>query len=193
MSVDGEYPDVRIADDATVGGTSGGAAAAPAIGPESIIRSGTVIYDDVRVGARLQTGHHAVIRAATTMGDDCLVGTHAVIDGQCRLGDAVRLQTGAYVPMNTKIGDRVFLGPNATLLNDPSPVRTDADLVGPTLADDVSVGGTATVLPGVSVGEAAFVAAGAVVTADVPPDTLAVGVPARHRPLPADLQGGNAL
>jgi len=193
MSVDGEFQDVTIADDATVGGTSDGSAAAPVIGPGSIVRSGTVIYDDVHIGARMQTAHHAVIRAATVIGDDCLVGTHAVIDGQCHLGDGVRLQTGVSVPAHTHIGDRVFIGPNATLLNDPSPVRTDADLVGPTLADDVTIGGNATVLPGVSVGEAAFIAAGAVVTADVPPGTLAVGVPARHRALPTDLEGGNDL
>jgi acetyltransferase-like isoleucine patch superfamily enzyme len=101
------------------------------------------------------------------------------------------MQTGVYIPRETEIGDRVFLGPNATLLNDPYPLRVDAELEGPTLEDDVSVGANATVLPGVTVGEGSFVAAGAVVVDDVPPKTLAVGEPARHEELPEELEGRN--
>jgi len=96
-------------------------------------------------------------------------------------------------PSYTEIGDRVFLGPNATLLNDPYPVRTDVDLVGPSIEDDASIGGNATVLPEVTVGESAFVAAGAVVTRDVPPGKLAIGAPASITELPPELDGGNEL
>jgi acetyltransferase-like isoleucine patch superfamily enzyme len=79
-------------------------------------------------------------------------------------------------------------------LNDPYPVRVeDEQLVGPTLEDDVSVGGNATILPGVTVGEQAVVAAGAVVTQDIPPEKLAVGVPATVRDLPPAMEGGNDL
>jgi len=92
---------------------------------------------------------------------------------------------------NTTLGDRVFVGPNAVLTNDPAPLRRETDLEGPTLEDDASVGANATILPGVTVGAGAFVAAGAVVTEDVPPETLAIGVPARHEPLPEELDGGN--
>jgi len=105
----------------------------------------------------------------------------------------VSLQTGVYVPPQTTIGDNVFVGPNAVLTNDPHPVRTEKDLEGPTVRDHASIGANATVLPGITVGEGAFVAAGAVVTRDVPARTLAVGVPAEHRPLPAELTGGNQL
>jgi len=96
-----------------------------------------------------------------------------------------------YVPTNTTIGDRVFLGPHAVLTNDPYPLRREANLVGPTIEDDASIGANATVLPGVTVGAGAFVAAGAVVTEDVPPETLAVGVPATGKPLSPKLAGGN--
>ena len=71
--------------------------------------------------------------------------------------------------------------------------RVDTDLEGATLGDDVSIGANATVLPGVTVGKGSFVAAGAVVTEDVPPHRLAVGVPAETRPLPEKLDGGNVL
>lgn len=165
----------------------------PKIGPGSTIRSGTIVYDDVVAGAGLRTGHHALIREKTTIGSGVLVGTHVVIDGRTTVGDAVSMQTGVYVPSETTIGDRVFLGPNATLLNDPYPVRTDCELVGPTLCDDVSVGATATILPGVTIGKRAFVAAGAVVTRDVPADVLAVGAPAVYKEPPHELKGGNDL
>jgi acetyltransferase-like isoleucine patch superfamily enzyme len=98
-----------------------------------------------------------------------------------------------YVPPYTTIGDHVFVGPRAVLTNDRYPVRTDDDLRGPTVEDHVSIGANATILPGVTVGERSFVAAGAVVTRDVPPDTLAVGVPAEHEPLPEHLAGGNEI
>ena len=95
------------------------------------------------------------------------------------------------MPSESTVGDRVFVGPGATFTNDPYPLRADQGLEGPTIEDDASVGAGATVLPSVRVGEGAFVAAGAVVTADVPSETLAVGAPAEFKPLPEELRGGN--
>lgn len=192
MGEDGEpESDVTIRDGATVGVSIGPDSTPPDIGPGSVVRSGTIVYDDVVAGRGLETGHHALIRERTVLGEHVLVGTQAVVDGATDVGDEVRMQTGAYVPRKTTIQDRVFLGPNATLLNDLYPLRTDVGLVGPTLEDDVTVGAGATVLPDVSIGAGAFVAAGAVVTDDVPARTLAVGVPAVHDELPAELEGGN--
>ncbi|MFC7236106.1 acyltransferase [Halosegnis marinus] len=163
----------------------------PVFGQRATVRSGTVVYGDVVVGDDFATGHNALIREGTRAGDEVLVGTNAVIDGATTLGSRVSLQTGVYLPRETTVGDDVFVGPSATLTNDPYPLRRETELAGPTLADDVSVGANATVLPGVTVGEGAFVAAGAVVTEDVPARTLAVGAPARHEPLPPELDGGN--
>lgn len=177
-------PDVRlgVGDQRTV------------VGDDATIRSGTVIYGDVTIGDRLTTGHGAVIREGTVVGDDVLVGTHVVLDGAVTVGSGVSLQTRAYVPAESTLGDRVFLGPGAVLTNDPYPVRQrDGELAGVTVDDDASIGANATITPGVTVGEGAFVAAGAVVTEDVPPRTLAVGVPARHRDLPPALEGANQL
>ncbi|WP_247010103.1 acyltransferase [Halorientalis litorea] len=163
----------------------------PVVGEGSTVREGTIVYNDVETGTGFQTGHHALVREQTVLGDDVLVGTQAVIDGATAVGDGVAMQTGVYVPRETDIGDDVFLGPNATLLNDMYPaIRRDADLVGPDIRDGASVGANATVLPGVTVGQNAFVAAGAVVVEDVPPETLAMGVPAETRPLPEALDDG---
>ncbi|KAB7514660.1 N-acetyltransferase [Halosegnis rubeus] len=165
----------------------------PVIGPDATVRSGTIIYDDVTIGKGLTTGHNALIREHTTIGDDVIIGTNTVIDGQCDIGSSVSMQTNVYVPTNTVIGNNVFLGPNAVLTNDPYPVRDDATLKGPTVRDGASVGANATVLPDVTIGQDAFVAAGATVTKDVPAETLAVGTPATHQELPESLQGGNEI
>jgi acetyltransferase-like isoleucine patch superfamily enzyme len=178
----------EIAPDVSVGRGDGPSVE---IGRNATIRSGTIIYPDVVVGDGFVTGHDAIVREGTVIGDDVLVGTQVVVDGHTTIGSNVSLQTGVYVPTNTTIGDRVFVGPRAVMTNDPYPLRERAELVGPTIDDDVTVGANATLLPGVTVGEGTFVAAGAVVTADVPPETLAVGVPARFRPLPGHLAGGN--
>jgi len=183
--------DCEIAESAQVG--AGADTGATVLGDEAVIRAGTVVYGDVTAGDRFATGHHALVRSETEVGDDVLVGTQAVIDGQVTTGSNVHLQTGAYLPPKTVVGDDVFFGPHAVVTNDPYPVRETSELVETTIESNVSVGANATVLPGVTVGAGSFVAAGAVVTEDVPPETLAVGVPARHEPLPPVLQGGNHL
>ncbi|MFB6178898.1 MAG: acyltransferase [Halorientalis sp.] len=185
--------DVLVEDGARFGVAYGENTSPPTVGDGSVIRSGTIVYDDVQAGRSFVTGHHALVREQTVLGDNVLVGTQTVIDGTTTVGDDVSMQTGVYVPTETEIGSNVFLGPNATLLNDQYPVRTDADLVGPTIEDAVSLGANATILPGVTVGEGSFVAAGAVVTEDVPPWSLAAGVPATHRDLPPELDGDNRL
>lgn len=161
------------------------------IGDGARIRSGTILYYDVVAGRNLTTGHDVLVREGSRIGDDVVLGTKTVLDGHCTVGSEAVLQTGTYVPPASDLADGVFLGPHATLTNDPYPLREDVDLAGPTLEADVSVGANATVLPDVTVGERSFVAAGAVVTEDVPPETLAVGAPARHRPLPPTLAGDN--
>ena len=163
------------------------------IGSGARIRSGTKIYADVTIGDDFRTGHNALVRGDTRIADNVLVGTDVVIDGACRIGSHVSCQTRAYVPRNTEIGDRVFLGPHAVLTNDNHPIRGETTLHGPTLKNGVSIGAHATILPDVTIGADAFVAAGAVVTSDVPAGTLAIGAPARHRELPQQLTGGNQL
>jgi acetyltransferase-like isoleucine patch superfamily enzyme len=182
-----------IHPDATVGYNYQENAAPVQIGEDAIVRSGTVIYQDVTIGDSFMTGHNVLIRENMTIGDDVLVGTNTVIDGSSSIGSHVSFQTGVYVPSETTIGNNVFLGPHAVLTNDSYPIRQSANIEGPTIKEGVSIGANATVLPGITIGKNAFVAAGAVVTEDIPPDTLAVGVPAAHRPLPTELVGGNQL
>jgi acetyltransferase-like isoleucine patch superfamily enzyme len=181
-----------IAGTATVG-EGGTDVATTQLGDDATIRGGTIIYGGVDVGDDFTTGHHALVRSGTTAGDRVLVGSQAVLDGNLVVGSDVSLQTGTYLPPETVVGDDVFFGPHAVVTNDPYPVRETSEIDGVTVEEHASVGANATLLPGVTIGRESFVAAGAVVTADVPPETLAVGTPASHEPLPRQLRGGNHL
>lgn len=163
------------------------------VGANGILRAGTLIYGDVRIGDFFQTGHYAVIRARVRIGDYCTVFHHSTIEGIVRLGTGVRIMAHTYVPSQTWIGDHVFIGPGVTILNDRIPGRHESPEVprGPTIEDDVMIGGGVTLLPGIRIGAGSFVAAGAVVTGDVPPRSLVKGVPGRIQPLPDDLDRPN--
>src|SRR5947208_2847460 len=149
------------------------------IGAGSHIRSGTVIYAGVQLGSRVQTGHGAMIRKNNVIGDRCSVGTHAVLEPGNRVGDDTRIHSQCFLEHVT-LGRRVFLGPGVVFTDDPHPAcpRYLECVLGATVEDDVSIGGNATILPGVRIGEGALVGAGSVVTRDVRPGTVVAGSPA---------------
>ena len=85
---------------------------------------------------------------------------------------------------DSTLGDNVFIGPNTVLTNDRYPPSRRDGLRGPTISDGASVGANVTILPGVCIGKGSLIAAGAIVTRDVPPHKLAIGLPAKIRDLP---------
>lgn len=184
-------PGVVVDEHCLIGGGPGPGSVT--LGAGSHVRSGSVIYAGVRAGKRFRTGHNVLVREGTRAGDDVLVGTGVIIEGHVTIGSRVSIQSRVFIPSNTRIGNDVFIGPGATLTNDRYPIRSKALLRGPTIEDGASIGGAAVLLPGVRIGSGAFVAAGAVVTRDVPPGTLAIGVPARTVPLPAKLMKPNRI
>jgi acetyltransferase-like isoleucine patch superfamily enzyme len=163
------------------------------LGSGARIRAGSIIYADVTAGLDLQTGHHVLIREHTVIGNHVVIGTNTVIDGTCSIGDFVKIESNCYIPTQTSIGSRVFLGPGVTLTNDRYPLKLRDQYVpqGPTIEDGVTLGGGSVVLPAVRIQCGSFVAAGAVVTSDVPPFSLVVGVPGRATPLPDKLRERN--
>ena len=158
-----------------------------------LVRSHSIIYADTSFGEDVRTGHFVLVREKTRVGSHVVIGSGSIIEGNTQIGDYVMIESQVFIPTHTTIGSFVFIGPNAVLTNDKYPLRRRDDYrpVGPTLEDHVTVGANATLLPGVRIGQGAMVAAGAVVTGDVPAWCLAVGVPARIKPLPEELREGN--
>ena len=163
----------------------------PVIGNNYTIRSNSIIYNDVVIGDNFRTGHNVVIRENTNIGDDVLIGTNTVIEGDVIIGNDVSIQSNVYIPTNSVIEDNVFIGPCACFTNDKYPVRINYELQGPKVRRGASIGGNTTFLSNVEVGEGSIVAAGAIVIHSVPPFYLAIGTPARIKPLPDHLKVPN--
>lgn len=157
------------------------------IGKNSVLRSGTILYCEVVIGDDFQTGHNVMIREKTRMGDRVAIGSGTVIEGHSVIGNDVRVQSMAFIPTDTRIGSQVFIGPNAVLTNDRYPPTRIGGLTGPVIKDGAAIGANATLIPGVVIGEGALVAAGAIVTRDVPEHMMAIGSPAKIKPLPKRL------
>ena len=165
----------------------------PIIGKNANIRSNSIIYNDVEIGNNFKTGHGVTIREKTKIGDDVLVGTNSIIEGHCLIGSNVSIQSNVYIPTNTIIEDFVFIGPCACFTNDKYPIRIDFDLKGPVIKKGASIGANSTFLSNIEIGEGAMVAAGAIVTMNVPDYFLAIGAPARIKPLPKKLKKLNKI
>ncbi len=165
----------------------------PIIGKNSLVRANSIIYNDVTIGDNFQTGHNVMIREKTSIGNEVLIGTNAVVEGHSKIGSNVSIQSNVYIPKNSYIEDNVFIGPCACFTNDRYPVRVDYKLKGPIIRKGASIGANSTFLSNVEVGEGAMVAAGAIVTQSVPPWYLAIGAPAKIKPLPARLRVSNDL
>lgn len=188
-----QAPDCQVQPNCTVGFKYRDACEPVRLGPGARIRMGTIIYADVVVGENLQTGHNVLIRENTILGDHVVVGTNTIIEGQVQVGNFVKIESNCYIPTHVTIGSRVFLGPGVTLTNDryPLKLRDEYQPEGPVLEDGVTLGGGVVVCPGVRIGADSFVAAGAVVTKDVPPQSMVMGVPGRCEPLPEKLRERN--
>jgi len=164
------------------------------IGTNTILRAGVAVYKDTIIGNDVRTGHNVLIREQCRIGDNVLLGTNVVVDNKSIIGSFVSIQSSVYIPTGTVIEDFVFLGPNCVLLNDRYPIRRkNIELKAPIIRKGATIGGNASLLPGVEVGEGAFVAASAVVTEDVPPWHLATGAPARFVELKEEMKVYNHI
>ncbi len=147
------------------------------VGENCIIRRGAVIYENVSIGNNVEFGHSVLVRENTVIGDGSRIGTLTVIDGYVKIGARVNIQSMVYIPIGTVIEDDVFIGPNAVITNDKYP--PSRRLQGVVIRRGAVIGANATLIAGIEVGENSVVAAGAVVTRNVPPNTVVAGVPAK--------------
>lgn len=152
------------------------------IGDNALLRPNTMIYADVIIGDDFRSGHNVIIREGTRIGNNVSIGSATIVEGDTVIGDNVNIQSMVYLPLRISIGDNVFIGPNAVFTNDRYP--PSKNLCAFTIKDKAVIGANSTLLPGLTIGEGALVAAGAIVTKDVPDYKMAIGSPAKIKKLP---------
>jgi UDP-2-acetamido-3-amino-2,3-dideoxy-glucuronate N-acetyltransferase len=133
------------------------------------------------IGSGTRIWQFVVILPLAKIGNDCNISAHCYIENDVIIGDRVTMKNGVQLWDGLRVGDDVFIGPNVTFTNDKYPKSRNADfkLLTTWVEAGACIGGGATLLPGVRVGAAATVGAGAVVTKDVDPGDTVVGNPAQ--------------
>jgi acetyltransferase-like isoleucine patch superfamily enzyme len=160
------------------------------IGDGVSILACAVVFAGSRLGKGVIVGDQACVRERCDLGDEVVVGRGSVVENDTTVGARTRIQANAYVTAYSTIEEDVFVAPCVVTTNDNLMGRTEerhARRRGPTIRRAARVGAGAVLLPGIEIGEEAFVGAGAVVLRDVPPRTVVVGNPARAiREVPAE-------
>jgi len=135
------------------------------------------VSEKAKLGKNVKIWHFAYVGDETEIGDNVKIGSLAHVDYNVKIGENTMIEGLVYIPPLSRIGKNVFIGPAAALTNDPYPASNK--MIGVTIEDDVVIGSRAVIKAGVKVGRNSVVAMGAVVTRDVPPDSVVVGVPAK--------------
>jgi UDP-2-acetamido-3-amino-2,3-dideoxy-glucuronate N-acetyltransferase len=152
------------------------------LGEQVTVCAGAVVLAGAEIAEGAILGDQSFVRERSTVGRESVVGRGSVVDNDVSIGARVRVQTNVYLTARTLVEDDVFVGPCTSTTNDDTMARhgTEQDVLrGARLRRACRIGGGVVLTPGVEVGAEAFVAAGAVVTRDVPARAVAMGVPAR--------------
>lgn len=139
------------------------------VSPKAMLGPGTKVWINVQ------------IRENVSIGEDCIISKDVYIDEGVTIGNRCKIQNSVSVYKGVTIGDDVFVGPNVSFTNDlvPRSFNTEWSITPTVVQTGASIGANATIVCGVTLGEYSMVAAGSVVTRDVPPYTLVKGNPAR--------------
>lgn len=189
---------------AQLSGRSLGSSAGAYVGAHCIIRSNSVIYEGTILGDNVQTANNVIIREDVHIGNGCVFGGGAIVLAGARLGRNVRAMEQSLICEGAVVGNDVFIAPHVSFTRgrhmlgafihagrmseeeaDAMEMRY-ADPAGPSviIEDDVRIGANSVILAGVRLGKGAVVAAGSVVSLDVPENHLVMGNPSRIVPTP---------
>jgi acetyltransferase-like isoleucine patch superfamily enzyme len=160
------------------------------VGDGCAILAHAVVFAGSRLSEAVIVGDQACVRERCELGEEVVIGRGALVENDTTIGARTRVQANAYVTAYSTVEEDVFIAPCVVTTNDNFMGRTDARfsaMRGPTIRRGARIGGGAVLLPGIEIGEEAFVGAGAVVLADVPRRAVVVGNPARQiRDVPDD-------
>lgn len=133
------------------------------------------------IGEGTTVWQFAVVLPGAVIGKNCNINCHTFIENDVVIGDRVTVKSGVYLWNGIRVEDDVFIGPNATFVNDKYPRSKEypEKFQGIKIAKGASIGANATILGGIEIGEYAMIGAGSVVTKNVAPYTLVYGNPAK--------------
>jgi len=142
-----------------------------------------IIDEGARIGARTRIWHWTHVCGGAVVGEDCSLGQNVFVGNRVRIGNTVKIQNNVSVYDNVTLEDGVFCGPSCVFTNVYNPrseVPRKNEYRDTLVRRGATLGANCTIVCGVTVGEYAFIGAGAVVNRDVPAFALMVGVPARR-------------
>lgn len=152
------------------------------IGANSILCPHVILYTGITIGERTMLGDNCSIREECSIGNDCLIGRNVSVNYNTTIGDRTKIMDNSHITGNMAIGKNVFIGMGIVTSNDNNIGKMGFDeayVQGPKIEDNVLIGTGANLLPNVRIGKGSIVGAGALVTRDVPPNKLVMGMPAR--------------
>jgi len=153
------------------------------LGAGAVVSTAAIVFAGSRLGERVIVGDQACVRERVEVGNDVVIGRGSLVENDTTIGALTKIQAHAYITAYSTLEDNVFIAPCVATTNDNLMGRTEKrhELIkGPTIRRGARVGGAAVLLPGIEVGEEAFVGAGAIVIRDVPARAVVVGSPARQ-------------
>ena len=150
------------------------------IGENTIIYPNAVVYANVKIGKNCLICSGVVIREGCTIGDNCLIANNVTINYNAWVGDNVKIMDNSHITGGIYIGNNVFISCLVATSNDNSMGNRKGESCRPPMIfPHAKIGAGANILPGVIIKQNSIVAAGAVVTHDVPPNVTVMGIPAK--------------